>query len=136
MAFWASSEAAYSTKAKPRERPVILSSMRLTDVTAPAWAKWSCSSFSPVWKDRLPTNNLAWLIVVRDAQKTEWEHCLSRIAECPFMFRCTDHSVGLTLTVHSLNETRLFLTKPPAMSTDNYHLKKAADCHPPIRFFQ
>ena len=29
----------FNKKAKPRERPLILSSMRLTDVTAPAWAK-------------------------------------------------------------------------------------------------
>ncbi len=39
MALFASSEDANSMKANPRDLPVILSSIRLTDVTAPAWEK-------------------------------------------------------------------------------------------------
>src|SRR5437763_13872447 len=46
------------TKAKPFERPLIRSVIRLTSVTEPQPANRSCSSFSVVLNERFPTNNL------------------------------------------------------------------------------
>ena len=56
-AFWASSSVDISTKAKPRDFPVNLSSIRLTELTTPAWEKYSWRSFSMVWYERLPTKS-------------------------------------------------------------------------------
>src|SRR5438067_9094203 len=58
MAFCASCSEPIVTKAKPRDLPVNLSCMRVTSCTAPACVKSSCSSFSVVLKERLPTYNL------------------------------------------------------------------------------
>ena len=44
MAFWASASLPISTNAKPFERPVSRSVMRVTDLTAPALAKRVCRS--------------------------------------------------------------------------------------------
>ena len=49
------------TNAKPRERPLIRSIMRLTSTTVPWAANASCRSFSVVLKERFPTNNLLFI---------------------------------------------------------------------------
>ena len=64
IALSASSLAAISMKANPRERPVVRSCMMFTDTTTPAWEKWSCKSFSVAVKVRLPTNNLADILTL------------------------------------------------------------------------
>jgi len=51
-------------KAKPRDLPVNLSSIKFTEVTTPAWEKYSCKSFSIVWYERLPTKSLDSLFIL------------------------------------------------------------------------
>src|SRR5436309_1581431 len=46
-------------KAKPRDRPVARSSIRLVSTTVPWAANASCRSFSVTLKERFPTNNFA-----------------------------------------------------------------------------
>ena len=58
IAFCASSGVDMVTNAKPRERPLIRSIMRLASTTVPWAANASCKSFSVVLKERFPTNNL------------------------------------------------------------------------------
>ena len=48
---------AISTKPNPRDRPVTLSMMTLTEVTAPTWLKRASRSAFVVENERLPTNN-------------------------------------------------------------------------------
>ena len=57
MAFCASSGVEKVTKAKPRERPVNRSSIRLASTTLPWAENASCNEFSVVLKERFPTNN-------------------------------------------------------------------------------
>ena len=58
IAFCASCSDPIVTKAKPRDLPVNLSCIKVTSWTAPACEKSSCSSFSVVLKERLPTYSL------------------------------------------------------------------------------
>ena len=55
MAREASPSELISTKPKPRERPVSRSLMIATDSGVPVCAKYSRSSSSVAWNDRLPT---------------------------------------------------------------------------------
>ena len=57
IAFCASSGVDIVTKAKPRERPLVRSIMRLASTTVPWAANASCKSFSVVLKERFPTNS-------------------------------------------------------------------------------
>ncbi len=51
------------TKAKPRERPLVRSVMRLTSETGPWVANRSCRSFSVVSKERFPTYNFVLILI-------------------------------------------------------------------------
>src|SRR5207247_10583129 len=71
MAFCASCSEPIVTKAKPRDLPVNLSCMRVTSWTGPACEKSSCSSFSVVLKERLPTYNLVPIeIILENADRS------------------------------------------------------------------
>jgi hypothetical protein len=62
IAAWAPSGVPIVTKAKPRERPVIRSVIRLTSETGPCCWKRSWRSFSVVSKERFPTYNLVFIL--------------------------------------------------------------------------
>src|SRR5581483_6694221 len=72
IAFCASSSELMVTNAKPRDLPVNLSCIRVTSCTVPACAKSSCSSFSVVLKERLPTYNLVPIVefILRKAARS------------------------------------------------------------------
>src|SRR5580658_5804296 len=62
MADWAASGVPMVTKAKPRERPLMRSVIRLTSETGPCWAKRSWRSFSVVSKERFPTYSFVFML--------------------------------------------------------------------------
>ena len=64
MTLLASSSEDIVTNAKPRERPVARSSMRLHSVTVPQVAQASSMAPSVVAQARLPTNNLLFMDTV------------------------------------------------------------------------
>src|ERR1700694_3688760 len=74
MAASAASFDSMVTNPKPRGRPLNLSMMRSTSITAPCAAKRSWSWFSVVLKERFPTNNLVFIDDF--AYRTD---CLSRL---------------------------------------------------------
>jgi hypothetical protein len=62
MAAWAASGVPMVMNAKPRERPVIRSVIKLTSETGPCCWKRSCRSFSVVSKERFPTYSLVFIL--------------------------------------------------------------------------
>src|SRR5580704_17131259 len=62
MAAWAASGVPIVTKAKPRERPLMRSVIRLTSDTGPCWAKRSWRSFSVVSQERFPTYSFVFML--------------------------------------------------------------------------